>query len=123
MNIVDSSGWISYLLNDSQAANFAGPIESVRNLLVPSVTITEVFRFVERHSNRKTALNTITCMHTGLVVALDTDLAVEAAIIGLDFKLPLADSIIYTTAQKYGAMLWTQDADFEGLPGVKYFPQ
>ena len=103
MNVVDSSGWISYLLNDSLAAHFAGPVESTRDLLVPSIVITEVFRFVNRHRNRQTAMNTVGCMNKGLVVALDTDLAVEAATIGLDHQLPLADSIIYATARKFGA--------------------
>ena len=55
------------------------------------------------------------------MVFLDNALAVDAACCGIEYKLPLADSIIYVTAQKYAAVLWTQDADFKGLDGVEYF--
>ena len=121
MNVVDSSGWISYLKNDAHAAKFAGPVEALNDLLVPSVTITEVFRFVARNHNRKTALNTVSYMRRGHIASLDAQLAIEAATLGLKYKLPLADSIIYATVKKYDATLWTQDSDFEGLPGVQFF--
>ena len=121
MNVVDSSGWISYLKNDTHAEEFAGPIEALGDLLVPSVTITEVFRFVARNYNRKTALNVVSYMRRGHIVSLDAQFAIEAATSGLKHKLPLADSIIYATVEKFDATLWTQDSDFEGLPGVKYF--
>ena len=62
-------------------------------------------------------------MEQGNVIALDGELAINAACLGVKFKLPLADSIIYATAQKYEAIVWTQDADFEGLDGVKFYPK
>jgi predicted nucleic acid-binding protein len=37
--------------------------------------------------------------------------------------LPLADSVMLATAQAHAAGLWTQDADFAGLPGVRYLPK
>jgi predicted nucleic acid-binding protein len=60
-------------------------------------------------------------MHQGEIVPLDGDLAVSAALLGLKHKLPLADSIVYATAQSREATLWTQDEDFEGLPQVRLF--
>ena len=33
----------------------------------------------------------------------------------------MADGIILATARSAGAVLWTQDADFEGLAHVRYF--
>ena len=60
-------------------------------------------------------------MEQGKVVLLDAALAIAAAVYGLKHKLPLADSIIYATAKRSDAVIWTQDADFKALPNVKYF--
>jgi predicted nucleic acid-binding protein len=60
-------------------------------------------------------------MQQGQVISLDSELAIDAGSYGISYKLPLADSIIFATAQKFNATLWTQDADFTGLPGVKFY--
>lgn len=123
MNIVDSSGWLSYFAGDKNAGAFAKPIESLEDLLVPSITIAEVFKSILRQRDEASAIEAIAHMEQGKVTVLDSGLAVDAACFGIEYKLPLADSIIYATAQKYGAVLWTQDADFKGLEGVKYYPK
>lgn len=123
MNVVDSSGWLSYFAGDKNAGSFAKPIESLEELLVPSITITEVFKSILRQRNEEPAIEAIAHMEQGKVVDLDSELAVNAACFGVEFKLPLADSIVYASAQKYGAVLWTQDVDFKGLEGVKFFPK
>ncbi len=120
MNVVDSSAWLSYFAGEENASVFAAPIENLRKLLVPSITLTEVFRHVCRHRDEESALTAIAHMTQGEVIDLDAELAINAASLGLAHKLPLADSIILATARKYGATLWTQDRDFEGLAGVKY---
>lgn len=122
MNVVDSSAWLSYFAGDKNAGLFAKPIETLDKLLVPSITITEVFKSVLRQRNEASALEVIAHMEQGTVIALNAELAVNAAVFGVELKLPLADSIIYATAQKYDAMLWTQDADFESLESVKFYP-
>lgn len=122
MNIVDSSGWLSYFANGPNAQSFAAPIGSLGELLVPSITLTEVFKNVQRQRGEEAALRAIAHMEQGRVVALDEKLAVDAAIFGIEYQLPLADSVIYATARRHEAMLWTQDADFRGLANVKYFP-
>ena len=122
MNVVDSSAWLSYFANESCAHSFAKPIGDFENLLVPSITLTEVFKKVVRQRDEDAAMLTIAHMQRGQVVDLDESLAVEAARFGLEFKLPLADSIIYATARNFGAVLWTRDSDFKDLPNVKYFP-
>ncbi len=121
MNIVDSSGWLSYFADDKNAGTFAKPIESLEELLVPSITITEVFKSILRQRDKESAIEAIAHMEQGKVAVLDSGLAVDAACLGIEYKLPLADSIIYATAQKYGAVLWTQDVDFKGLEGVKFY--
>ena len=123
MNVIDSSAWLSYFAGDGNAAVFAAPIENIPELLVPSIVVTEVFRNVLRQRGEEAALIVTAHMKQGQVVALDADLAMDAAKFGVDFKLPLADSIIFATARRHDAMLWTQDVDFEGLPNVRYFPK
>ena len=121
MNVVDSSAWLSYFAGDDNASNFAVPIENLAKLLVPSITITEVFKNILRQRGEGVALQAIAHMEQGRVISLDSALAIDAATFGVQYKLPLADSIIFATAQKYNAKLWTQDNDFEGLQGVEYF--
>ncbi|HDL08727.1 MAG TPA: type II toxin-antitoxin system VapC family toxin [Desulfobacteraceae bacterium] len=123
MNVVDSSAWLSYFAGDNNADIFAGPIENIEKLLVPSMTITEVFKCILRQCDEDMALEAIAHMEQGQVISLDGHIAVNAAYYGHRYKLPLADSIIYATARKFDAVIWTQDADFETLERVKYFPK
>ena len=123
MNIVDSSGWIEYYVGGPNAAFFESPLLKVDKLLVPSISILEVYRYVLRERGRPDALAVAASMRQGHVLVLDEGLAVEAAEIGASHALPLADSIIYASALAHDATLWTQDADFEGLEGVAYKPR
>ena len=120
MNVVDSSAWLSYFAGDSNAAAFSVPIEKLSDLLVPSITLTEVFKNVLRQRGEEAALIVTAHMKQGKVIPLDAELAIDAAQYGVLHKLPLADSIIFATAQKYAAVLWTQDNDFKGLENVRY---
>lgn len=122
MNVVDSSAWISFFRGERNAKKLAQPIEDIEHLVVPSITLTEVFKYMNRDLGESYALQAIAHMNQALVVPLDSMLAVDAAVLGLEYELPLADSIIYATAKKFGARVWTQDADFKDLPGVEYFP-
>lgn len=121
MNVVDSSAWLSYFAGDRNAAVFAKAIEDLDKLLVPTITLTEVFKNILRQRDEESALATVAHMQQGRVVSLDSELAVDAAGFGVMHKLPLADSIIFATAHRYDASIWTQDSDFKGLPKVKYF--
>lgn len=123
MNIVDSSAWLSYFAGDLNAEYFAEPIEHTAELLVPSITLSEVFKIILRQRDEDVALAAISQMEQGQVIVLDSRLSIDAAYYGLKYKLPLADSIIYATAMKYDAIIWTQDNDFESLNGAKYFPK
>lgn len=121
MNVVDSSAWLSYFAGDGNADVFSAPIEAVDQLLVPSITLIEVFKVVFRQRGEDMALKVIAHMQQGRVIPLDSTLSLDAARFGIEYKLPLADSIIYATGQKYNALVWTQDADFKSLDGVKYY--
>jgi predicted nucleic acid-binding protein len=123
MNVVDSSAWLSYFAGDKNASTFSEAIENIDKLVVPSITITEVFKNIFRQRDEESALAAIAHMEQGRVISLDSELAIYAASYGLAHKLPLADSIIFATAQKYSATLWTQDSDFKGLPNVRFYPK
>jgi toxin FitB len=122
MNVVDSSAWLEYFADGPNAEHFADAIEDTSALVVPSITLLEVFKRISRQRDEATALQYVAVMQQGRVVALDAALALRAATLGLRHKLPLADSIIYATAQNDQAIVWTQDSDFDGLAGVRYWP-
>ncbi len=119
LNVVDSSGWLEYLKGSDRAELFAPAAEDQANLIVPIITVYEVYKKFRRERTERDAQEVIGTMMNGKVVDLDLSLAIDAA----KLDLPLADSIIYATAQYHQATLWTQDEDFEGLPGVRYFPK
>ena len=121
MNVVDSSAWLEYFAEGPNAKHFAGVIEKPDELLVPSVTLLEVFKRVMQQRDESLALQYVAAMRQSAVVDLDASLALRAAALGVHYKLPMADSIIYATAQAADAWVWTQDADFEGLPRVKFW--
>lgn len=121
MNVVDSSAWLSYFAGDKNSTSFSKPIESLSTLLVPSITVTEVFKHVLRLKGEGPALEVIAHMTQGNVISLDTQLAIDAGSYGVQHKLPLADSIIYATTMKFNATLWTQDSNFKDLLNVKFY--
>lgn len=121
MNLVDSSAWLEYFADGPNAGVFAKPIESTASLLVPTLALFEVFKRVCLQRDEEAALRAVAMMEQGRVVDLDRVTAVEAARLSLAHRIPMADSIMLATAQREGATLWTQDADFEGLEGVRYF--
>ena len=123
MNVVDSSAWLEYFANGPNASFFARPIEETDELVVPSLTVYEVFKRVLQQRDDGDALRAVAVMQQGSVVDLDVRLALSAARVSLDTRLPLADSVVLATARLHHATLWTQDADFEGLPGVRYRPR
>ena len=115
--VVDSSGWLEYFIGSDRAGLFAPAIEKPQNLTVPIITIYEVFKKVLRERGEGAALQIAACMQRGTVIPLDLAITIEAG----KLALPLADSIIYATAQHHQATLWTQDEHFQGLPSVRYF--
>jgi len=121
MNIVDSSGWLAYFADEPSAKHFQVPLQDIELLVVPSVTIYEVSKVVIRESGENEALQAVAAMQKGSVVELTTRLAIAASRISLQYKLPMADSIILATARDCNATVWTQDIDFKDIPGVNYF--
>lgn len=120
MNVIDSSGWLEYFTNGSNANFFAHIIENTDEVLVPTISLFEVFKRVLIEKGRDDALEAVAIMKDGRVVDLDDSLALVAAELSCELSLPLADSIILATARLNDATLYTQDAHFEGMDGVQY---
>ncbi len=120
MNVVDSSGWLEYYADGPNADFFASAIERTSELIVPTVSLYEVFKRVSQQRGEGDALQAVAVMAQGAVAELDMDLALEAARLSIDLKLPMADSVMLATARRFGAILWTQDAHFDGVLGVQY---
>ena len=120
MNVVDSSAWLEYFANGPNASLFAAPIEDPDRLVVPSVTVYEVFKRVLQQRDEHHALRAVAAMQQANVVDLDLPLALAAARLSVETRLPMADSLVLATARAHDATLWTQDADFEGVPRVRY---
>jgi len=120
MNIIDSSGWIEYLADYKNAKIFEPVIENAADLLVPTICMYEVFKRVLREFGEERALEAIGLMSLGQIIELDRQIAINAALISNELKLAMADSIILATARVHEATLWTQDADFAEIEGVRY---
>lgn len=118
-NVIDSSAWLEYFADSDRAPSFADAIEDTEHLIVPVISIYEVFKKVLRERGENEALQVASIMQGGKVIDIDSALALEAA----RHSLPLADSIIYATAIRHEATLWTQDEHFKELSYVRFFPK
>jgi toxin FitB len=123
VNVVDSSGWLEFFADGVNAEQFSQPLSALEQLIVPSISVFEVFRVVCRQRGEEQALQAAALMQHGKIVELSSSLALYAAKLSIELKLPMADSIILATARLHEATLWTQDTDFEGIDGVRYFPK
>ncbi|MBK7103784.1 MAG: type II toxin-antitoxin system VapC family toxin [Ignavibacteriae bacterium] len=121
MNLVDSSGWLEYLSDSKNAKNFAEAIENTEELLVSSINIYEIYKKILKEKDENTALQIIGLMRQARVIDVNSSIAIQAAKLSYEKNIPMADSIIYTTAQINDAIVWTQDSDFKELESVKYF--
>lgn len=121
MNVLDSSGWIEYFEDGPNADIFEPVALDTRNLIVPTIALYEVFKFTLRNRDEKDAHRVVATMRRGRVVVIDESLAYSAAKLGLTHLLAMADSLILAVAREYDALLWTQDDDFQFIPGVRYF--
>ena len=120
MNVIDSSAWLEYFGDGPNAGEFADAITDTEHLIVPAITLFEVFERIRVQRHLDAALYAVAHMQRGRVIDLDAHLAVAAAELSAESGLPMADSVIMSTARREAATLWTQDRDFKGMEGVEY---
>ena len=121
MNIIDSSGWLEYFSDGPNSKHYLPPLNDTPSLIVPVITIYEVFKVVLRESSENEALQAVAAMQKGKVIELTANIAINASKLSLQHNLPMADSIILATARAYRCVIWTQDSDFQNIEGVNYF--
>ena len=122
-NAVDSSAWVEYFVDGPNAAFFALAIENTECLVVPSISLHEVFRSTLQHQDEGRALRAVAQMKQGSICDLEENVALAAARISLQMNLPMVESIMLATARAKNARLWTQDNRFRGMAGVHYKPR
>jgi predicted nucleic acid-binding protein len=122
MNIIDSSGWLEYFSDGPNAIHYLPPLNDTSTLIVPVITIYEVFKVVLRESTENEALQAIAAMQKGKIIDLNANIAMDGSKLSLQHNLPMADSIILATARVYDCVIWTQDSDFQDIENVNYFP-
>ena len=123
MNVIDSLGWLEYYKGSALTKSYAPYIEKPSELLVPAVVLYEVYRWIKQHESEEEAIKYAAQMSQSKVVPLDDALALFAADLSLEYKIAMADSIIYAAALSQNATLITSDNDFKELPNVVYFPK
>lgn len=120
MNVVDSSGWLEYFADGPNADFFAPAIEATSELIIPAISVYEVFKRILQQRSESEALQAVAVMMRGRVVDLDVQLALTAARVSALLRIPMADSIILATARFHGATVWAQDEHFEHIEGAQY---
>ena len=120
MNLVDSSGWLEYFADGRNTKFFATPLKKVDELVVPTISIYEVFKSVVRQRGESAGIQAVALMKQGQVIDLTINISMMAAKLSLTHNIPMADSIILATGRLHQATVWTQDVDFKGLEGVEY---
>jgi predicted nucleic acid-binding protein len=88
--------------------------------VIPTISMYEVYERIVLQRDEEEALSAIGWMAIGQVADLTQEIALMAADLSLEHKLPMADSIILATTRAYNATLWTQDQHFKDLADVKY---
>ncbi|MGE5848215.1 MAG: type II toxin-antitoxin system VapC family toxin [Ignavibacteria bacterium] len=121
MNLVDSSGWLEYLADGKNAKSFAPAIEKVDELIVSTINIYEIYKKILNEKDEDAAIQVMGMMQQAKVIEVNAAIAIQAAKLSFEKKIPMADSLIYITAKLNDATVWTQDIDFKDLDGVKYF--
>ena len=123
MNLIDSSGWIEYLLDSPRADLFAPAIEQRDSLLVPVVALYEVHKILSRKLPPEKVEQALDVMRIGRVLDLTDRRAIAAANVAVKHRLAMADAVMYSVALEFKATFWTQDVDYKDLPSANYFPK
>jgi len=121
--LIDTCGWIEWFIDDILADQFSPYFQQLSNIIVPTVIQYELYKWVCRERDNDTAQALIELTKQGKTIVLDTDLALKAAKLAAQYRLSVADALIYATAQLEKVELITSDDHFSDLPNVCYFPK
>lgn len=120
MIVVDSSGWLEFLTDGPLAVQYAARLRQPATVITPTIVVYEVYKHAKRLRGEEAAMDAVAAMQKTRIVPLTNELALVAADLSLEHKLPMADAIVLATARHHDAQVITSDVDFEGVPGVVY---
>lgn len=120
MNVVDSSGWIEFFLAGPNGPTFKPVIEQRDRLIVPVIALYEVHKILSRELPAVAVNQALDVMRLGRVIELTDRRVIAASTIAAQYKLAMADAVMYSMALEHKARFWTQDTDYDGLPSVQY---
>ena len=123
MIVVDSSGWLQFLTDGPLADEYAKRLRQPGSVVTPTIILYEVYKHAKRLRGEDGAIDAVAAMQKTRVVDLTPEIALIAADLSIEFRLPMADAIILATARLHEAAVVTSDADFEGVPGVTFIPK
>ncbi len=119
---IDSFGWLERLLDGPRASRYNRVIDAVdpTEIVTSVVTVYEVYRKFKPIRGEAAALEAIAPLRATRLVAVDDQIALEAADYSLSLGLHFSDALIYATARRFGAVLHTSDPDLRNGPGVVF---
>lgn len=120
MNVVDSCGWLEFMASGGNCDFFEPVLINEKELIIPGVVIFEVCKRLQVQGHAAAAEAFLQVAERCQIAYLSPAELARAAQASIDYKLALADAIIWQTAQTHQALLYTQDADLAGKPGVIY---
>lgn len=123
MIVVDSSGWLEFLTDGPLGEEYAKRLRQPSAVITPTIVLYEVYKHAKRLRGEDGGIDAVAAIQKTVVVPLNDELALVAADLSIEHKLPMADAIILATAQMFEADVITSDADFEHAPGVIYLPK
>ncbi len=122
MICVDTYGWLERILDGPHASEYNKVLTSVRpeEIVTSVVTVYELYRKLRPARGEAAALEAVVHLKATRIVAIDDQLALEAADYSLAHSLHFSDALVYATARRFGAPLHTSDPDLRSVPGVVF---
>ncbi len=119
MILVDSSGWIEYFTDGEKSGKFYFYLKDLKKVITPTIVLYEVYKKIKKELSEQQALEASAQMVKTQLIPLTEEIALQAADVSLEYSLPMADAIVYTTALIHQCKVITLDHDFFKLPRVE----
>jgi len=112
--LIDSCGWIEFLVDGDKAGEYAKYFMDTVNIVTPTIVVYEVFK----KGGEEAAVLVSAQMNKTTVVELSESLSLFAAGLSIKHNLPMADAIVYATASALECPVVTSDKHFMDLENV-----
>jgi predicted nucleic acid-binding protein len=122
MICIDSYGWIERFGGGPKQAQYNKIIDGVApgEILTSTVTIYEVYKKAKALRGEHAALEDVAALGHTRIVPVDQEIALAGADYSLEHGLHFADALVYATARRHHAELFTSDSALKHLGGVTF---